>query len=641
MTLEFPVPAASPYLAGIAAALLVVVLGNLAQIHTFLVGFQRAADPAALESSLLGSGELGLTLNGLWRVATGATTLPVGTGSWYWDATRIVTILLPEHRNEITEFPFFTFLYADLHAHMMDMPFTLLSLGWALSYLLAARRDGGTHGLLAFGAVWLVGGLALGVPRATNTWDFPLFLALGVVAVAAGEWLRAPRLSRATLFAIAWRVALLGGLELLLYYPFDIWFEAAYGELKRFDGNAQPLSSYLYIHGLFLFILGSFLVWETVRWLAETPATVLNDAGEWLPLVVLGALALVGAMAAFWFVLDIPAGVVALPLMAWAGLLLLRRGDVMPLPKRAVLFLLGTALAVTLFVELFTLEGDRMNTIFKFYIQVWVVFSVAAGAALAWIWASLARWSPGWRTLWTSALAVLVAGAALYTVTASTAKARDRFPSLGAAPGGGCSPIAGMPLPYEQGRPVDQQPPGLYGLDYMTWSAYCDNGFYLPLDYDHQAIRWLQDNVVGSSVIVEGYAVEYRMGARYTWNTGLPGVLGWNYHTRQHNGAINTEFVWERVSQIETFYTTTSSLVAMEFLRMYDVRYVIVGPMEQAYYAASGGLEKFAKLASRAELSVVYQNPGVTIYAVSPPSAAAATHQAAAAGTNHPPDLSR
>jgi uncharacterized membrane protein len=295
----------------------------------------------------------------------------------------------------------------------------------------------------------------------------------------------------------------------------------------------------------------------------------------------------------------------------------------MPLPRRVVLFLMGTALAVTLFVELFALENDRMNTIFKFYIQVWVVFSVAGGAALAWVWASLPRWSPGWRTAWTSALAVLVAGAVLYTATASAAKVRDRFPAVAAIPDSGCSPITGMALPYERGLPVNEQPHSLYGLDYMTWSAYCDHDAFLPLVYDHDAIRWLQDNVIGSPVIVEAQSFDlYRMSSRYAWNTGLPDVVGWDYHTRQHNGAIPTEFVTQRGSEIISFYTTASLDEALDFLRRYGAGYVIVGPMEQAYYAATGGLAKFEAMAARGDLSVAYQNPGVTIYAVAPSAAA-------------------
>jgi YYY domain-containing protein len=620
---NYKLPIANPYLAGLAAALLVVVLGNLAQIDTFLRGFERAADPTAVSGSILGNNDFSATLNGFWRVVTGETTLPMGTGSWYWDATRIVTTSLPDNRNEITEFPFFTFLYADLHAHMIDMPLILLSLAWAVSYLLAAQQAGGRRSWLEWGAVWVVGGLTLGVARATNTWDYPLFLALGVLAVVAGEWLRSPRLSRATLFAIGWRVALLAGLALALYRPFDQWFAAAYAEVKRFDGNAMPISAYLYIHGLFLFLLVSLLVWETYRWLAETPATVLTRAGEWLPIVACGALALLGAVGVLWAVLKVPAGLIALPLMTWAGLLLLRSGVSMPLPRRVVLFLMGTALAVTLFVELFALENDRMNTIFKFYIQVWVVFSVAGGAALAWVWASLPRWSPGWRTAWTSALAVLVAGAVLYTATASAAKVRDRFPAVAAIPDSGCSPITGMALPYERGLPVNEQPHSLYGLDYMTWSAYCDHDAFLPLVYDHDAIRWLQDNVIGSPVIVEAQSFDlYRMSSRYAWNTGLPDVVGWDYHTRQHNGAIPTEFVTQRGSEIISFYTTASLDDALDFLRRYQAAYVIVGPMEQAYYAATGGLAKFEAMAARGDLSVAYQNPGVTIYAVAPSAAA-------------------
>src|SRR6185503_4437655 len=143
----------------------------------------------------------------------------------------------------------------------------------------------------------------------------------------------------------------------------------------------------------------------------------------------------VAAVAAFWY-LKVVIALIALPIMAWAGLLLMRSPEAMPPEKQAVLFLIGTALALTLFVELFSIGGDRMNTIFKFYIQVWLFLSVVGGAALAWLWAELPRWSPRWSGVWAGGLTVLVFAAATYTVTAVSAKFRDRFPQYVAQPYG-------------------------------------------------------------------------------------------------------------------------------------------------------------------------------------------------------------
>ena len=617
-------PRANPYFAGIAAALLVVVLGNLAQIHTFIDGFQKAADRTALASSALGDNDFSATLNGFWRVATGQTTIPVGTGSWYWDATRIVTSL-NKGGSEITEFPLFTFLYADMHAHMMDMPFTLLALAWAVSYILLAMRPAPSRRQwLEWPAIFMVGGLALGVARATNTWDYPLFLVLGVLAVVVGEWLRDPRLTKANLFRLGWRVLLLVGLVYAFYHQFDQWFAAAYSKLERYTETHEPLSAFFYIYGLFLFLISSYLALETQRWLAETPASVLSQARDWLPLVglTLGGVAVI--MAAMWY-LQVPVGLIAVPVIAWAGLLMLRGADALPMAKRLVLFLIGTALAVVVFVELFTLQGDRMNTIFKFYIQVWVLLAVVGGACFAWLWASLPNWSPPWRAGWTALLALLVGGAALYTVTATSAKVSDRFPAYAStAPGAGCAPLPGMVLPYSAGLPPEQQPHSLNGLDFMTWSAYCDHDSFLPLSYDYEAMRWMQDNVQGSPVIAEAQSFDlYRMSSRYAWFTGLPDVVGWDYHTRQHNAAIPTQFVTDRGNEIISFYGTLDINAALKFIQRYGVRYVIVGPMEQAYYSPSGGLGKFDAMVSQGLLSVAHRNPGVTIYAVSATAAGA------------------
>jgi len=129
--------------------------------------------------------------------------------------------------------------------------------------------------------------------------------------------------------------------------------------------------------------------------------------------------------------------------------------------------------------------------------------------------------------------------------------------------------------------------------------------------------------VPGSPVIVEAQSFDlYRMSSRYTWNTGLPDVVGWDYHTRQHNAAIPTQFVTDRGNEIIAFYDNLDIAPALAFIHRYNVRYIIVGSMEQAYYASSGGLGKFDAMVSQGSLSVAYHNPGVTIYAVNQQAAA-------------------
>ena len=87
---------------------------------------------------------------------------------------------------------------------------------------------------------------------------------------------------------------------------------------------------------------------------------------------------------------------IAGPLGAWVAVLLLPPGPAAA--KRAVLFMIGTALALTLAVELVAVKGDidRMNTVFKFYFQAWTLLSLSAAAALAWLLPTPGRLAPAW-----------------------------------------------------------------------------------------------------------------------------------------------------------------------------------------------------------------------------------------------------
>jgi uncharacterized membrane protein len=244
---------------------------------------------------------------------------------------------------------------------------------------------------------------------------------------------------------------------------------------------------------------------------------------------------------------------------------------------------------MSLGVEVIVLQGDigRMNTVFKFYLQVWLLWGVAAAAALAWMVPRLWRWQQG-RGLWLGVLALLLFLAILYPPLATLAKVDDRFDT-------------------ELG-------PGLDGQAYMETARYWDpNGPEYDLRWDLEAMRWLEQNVAGSPTVLEGHTPEYRWGARYSINTGLPTVLGWNWHQRQQRAAGNDQAVWERASDVARIYNTPAPEQAESLLRAYDVRYVIIGPLERAYYEPAG-LDKFERMAAEGTLIPAYRNDKVAIY---------------------------
>lgn len=557
-----------PVVAGASAALAVLILGNLGTVLMIVRGFQRIAAPAA-------NVEAGHILQrGLWffqgigRFLSG-TRLPYPPGEWYWIPSRAIP------GNVITEFPFFTFLYADLHAHMLALPITLLALAWALSVVQGRwqwQEKGKLPGWVHVGASFFLGALALGALRPTNTWDFPTYVLLGVFAVVYTV-LRYHRASDTPQGQYRKAAVLVGSVGLLLlltwglYLPFGKWYGAGYTSIMRWTIEEHtPVGSYLVHWGLFLFVITTWLTWETRDWMAKTPVSALNKLRPFMG-VIYGGLALLAGVIVLLLALGVSIAWLALPLAAWAAILLLRPGQ--PDEKRFVLFLVGSGLFLTLFVEVFVLEGDigRMNTVFKFYLQAWTMLGLSAAAGLMWLVPVVReRWHESvWRA-WRVGLGALVLGAALFPLAAGLDKITDRM-SVAA-------------------------PHTLDGMAYMQTSVYSDQGVDMQLGEDYQAIQWMLENVPGSPVIAEANTPEYRWGSRFTINTGLPGVVGWNWHQRQQRSVVSSDWVTTRVEAIHNFYGTSRRSEVEDFLERYDVQYIIVGQLERAFYPGPG-LDKF------------------------------------------------
>jgi len=581
--------ASSPFdlklIAGLAGSLLTVFLGNLGTIQLVFGALQRIAAPGGLVPADTNVFQRwGWAFQGFWMMFTQHAQIPIGRGDWYWFPSRVIP---PGPGNEITEFPLFTFLYSDMHAHMLVMPLALFIIAWAVSFVRSRARLTTGEWIAALG----IGALFIGALKPTNTWDLYTYYLLAAATVAYTliryfDWkgyFGVPATPGKIGLAFGGMAALYI-LSSLLYLPFSRSFGQAYNSVAWWDATRTTFSSYFTQWGLFLFIIVAWLAWETREWMAATPVSHLERLRKYtlvIEIILAGFLAIL----AFFAFDGVRVGLLALPLAFWAAILMLRPD--LEDSKRFVLFMVGTALTITIAVEMVALVGDlgRMNTIFKLYLQAWMMFAVSAAAAFGWLLGAFPTWDFKWRTVYQTGSCILLACALMFTLTASTDKISDRM-----------NPDA---------------PHTFDSMEYMNHSQLWD-GQVMDLSQDYRAIRWMQDNVQGSPVIVEANCSEYRWCTRFTINTGLPGVVGWNWHQRQQRGVFATQ-VQERVDAITNFYMTDDVQSMLGFLQKYDVRYIVVGQLEHNIYPTS--FSKFEEYEGQ-YWRIAYQDGDTTIYEV-------------------------
>lgn len=567
-----------------------------------------------------------------WRATLAGQTPPLFD---YWRSSRVIPFT-------INEFPFWSFLYADLHAHVIDLPVVVLIMA-ACASLLRGRSVFGPRWRAAIPTLAVVA-LALGAAWGINTWDVPTFgllvaLVLAVRLLPAGSEKRGWTTLREALRWEHSRGYLLAagatlGAAYVLYLPFHANFQSFVSGTGPVKVATDP-RLFATVFGLWLFLMASFYFVELRdRW------ERLVASGSWLTvgsprsrLVVL--VAGWAAVLTFAVLLSVKALLVVFLVVGLYLALDMRHTAA----KWLTYLLLLTGCAVALGVELIYVrdfldnsDWERMNTVFKFYYQVWTLFALGGVLALTFVLPRLAsgfsRFSSSvagaWEHMttdgasptvkrgvrirgisgllaasWTVTLMALLIGSLVFIAEGTQVRVQD--PSIWAA---------------VQPPPGGVQPRGL-SLDGMAYMR----GWY-PSDY--MAITWLNAHVAGAPTIVEASG-----GYPYTWYgrvsiyTGLPAVLGWSNHESQQR---YSDQVFARQNDVETFYETADPAGAVAFLRRYNVQLVYLGQLERTCYSMSDylkcvpmpadGLAKFTTLERSGILRPVYQTRDVTIYQV-------------------------
>lgn len=122
---------------------------------------------------------------------------------------------------------------------------------------------------------------------------------------------------------------------------------------------------------------------------------------------------------------------------------------------------------------------------------------------------------------------------------------------------------------------------GFHGLEYLS--------FLNPNDY--KTIQWINNNIIGTPLLIERYGDSFdSRGARFSSYTGLPSFLGWTGHV-QTRGQL-TKDIFSRKNIIDLIYSSNDPMKIHELLLNLKVNFIIVGPFERANYS-NASLMKF------------------------------------------------
>jgi YYY domain-containing protein len=549
---------------------------------------------------------------------------------WWFRAARVLNDrqLNGERTEVIDEFPGFSFLLADVHPHVLALPFAALTLGLAVARLYS-RREPGAGEIAVYGAA--VGGLIF-----LNTWDGPVYAAALFAAEGVRRLVRggSGRVHLRDLTGLLVMAAGVFGVAFVLVIPFLVSFRSQLGGVlpnlvyptlfRQFFAHFGPLlvllvpfllvevwragkrfSARTFAAGA-LGIVGVFallsLVFTLIGWLVpdirEGVLRFVEDNGGWavvLPDIVSKRLTHILTS----IVLALAFGVVV------ARLFPRRRAaadDVITAPddRYTVTYTLGSGFALALvgigvlvtlapeWVYLRDLFGTRMNTVFKLYYQAWLLWGVAAafGAYTLLADARVRRPAPGVRAAFAALATVAVSLGLLYPIFGVHNRAF-----------------------IESGRLNDPSRP-------LT----LEGGDRLVPENDRQAALCLAARVGRDADIALASAVggsyQGEFGA-YSTLTGIPTVINWPFHQAQWRGGSFNQVAGGREEDIDALYRDDTFGVGPTIIDRYGIDYIAFGAAERNRYGEA------AEVKFRDRFPFVCEFGSTRFYVVSTTAAAA------------------
>lgn len=498
----------------------------------------------------------------------------------FWASTRVLTSPF------FFEYTSWSLLFADLHAHVIAIPLTVAALFIAaVCYLesLARFRSSGVVARVLLGAI-------LGALYGVNTWDVISFggvcLLLVFLTPVAPFWRAPQRKSHvatlverlfasgfARVAAWAWDFTIVGVIGVCVAAPYSVGSGAktaihfGWANWGEFNELSQVLLMIGYWLITILFGLSVTVAFAkpSRRWIAGGLALVLCAGFVASPAIVNQVVRGMNPPWGLVTVFSLMAGVFA----CW----FIGANSEKTADKCIAIFGFSGCALVAVLEQFFLI--DRMNTLFKGYMAVWLLLGVTSGYAVWRAWKSV---RDGGDSLSGALVLVPVAGIAALS-------------------------FSGTALNIKAIVDTQRVPQRSITLDGGVFLSAHNPG-------DAYAIAWLNHFVKGTPTILEAHGDSYGPYTRIAMHTGLPTVVGWEHHIRQRG--LSEEGLRERKEAVRTIYTSKDLLLTNMLLLQYRVQLIIVGRIELEKYGAAS-LDKFESNPS--DFKRITAGGGTVVYA--------------------------
>ena len=495
---------------------------------------------------------------------------------FFWATSRVIP-------HTVNEYPLWSILFGDLHAHLSVMPTFLLIIYIGIYFYNNIKSKEPTNWRLA-----ILTSFSLGIIAITNSWDLPGASAVLFFCILASLYCLMKEIPKDTeetnkktsTYSLVTKALQQLSLLIITVLTSFIWFLPYWLYSKRPPLDIGFLSSselikindYLFIWGLYLFIFLVFFLTEiffaTKKKKDTFKASILT--GGLTGLIIVSFL----YSTQFLTIILISLGITTLFLLQKSTIKLI-----------CILIIYG--LSLTLFTETLYIS-DRMNTIFKFFLECWYILSICSVYTIYYLFKNYYtdiikannRLAKGIIFTLLSFGVILIV---LSLFTSATA-------------------IIGYSKTDHTGayKPINT----INGFEYIKHTT--------PSEFN--SINWINKNITEqNATMVEATGTPYGIYSRIVMNTGIPTMVGWVKAAHLKQRAVKEEDINKRAEDTEKIYTTTEAYKAYDLLKKYNINYVYIGPIETDKYGTNG-VKKFKE--TKTLFKLLYSDKYTAIFKV-------------------------